>query len=95
MSTGSPIKASIDFASNSIQNIKIKQYNFDSSNTQNVSPKIPSIDHNEDSADVVSTFSSHEFKEVIDNTIHEAAIRSKRAKEAIKSKRSNFNFQTL
>ena len=77
MSTDSPIKASIDFGSNSIQNIKIKQYNFEASNPKMVTPKMPSIDRNEESVDIYSTISSNEFKEVINTSIHEAVLRSK------------------
>ena len=85
LSTSSPIKASLDFASNSIKNIRIKHYNFEAQNKQFVSPRIPNMEKYEDSINTFSTISSQEFKEVIDSSIHQAALRSKRAKEFIKS----------
>ena len=85
-STHSQFKVNIDVVSNSIKSIKTKQFKFETPQANLVTPKMLDIEKQDRSWEAYSTISSNEFKEVIESSIHQAALRSKKAKELVKGK---------
>ena len=80
------MKIKVDHASSSFKSIISKQIQLEAPQIHTANSKIVEIQKHDKCWEAISTVSTNEFKEVLNNSIQKAAFHSKKVADAVKGK---------